>query len=106
MEKVTTFLTRRIKNMRRNLLVGVVLAFAMLCTGLVFAQKPERNISSRRHPNLAAAQRLSAQAYQKIVAAQQANEWDLNGHAQKAKELLDQVNHELKEAAEAANADH
>ena len=28
----------------------------------------------------------------------------MNGHAQKAKELLDQVNRELKEAAEAANA--
>ena len=27
----------------------------------------------------------------------------MNGHAQKAKELLDQVNIELKEAAEAAN---
>jgi len=40
----------------------------------------------------------------KLVAAQQANEWDMNGHAQKAKELLDQVNRELKEAAEAANA--
>lgn len=27
----------------------------------------------------------------------------MSGHAQKAKDLLDQVNHELKEAAEAAN---
>jgi len=27
----------------------------------------------------------------------------MQGHAQKAKELLEQVNHELKEAAEAAN---
>jgi hypothetical protein len=42
-------------------------------------------------------------AYQKIVAAQKANEWDVKGHAQKAKELLDQVNQELKLAAEAAN---
>jgi hypothetical protein len=40
---------------------------------------------------------------EKIVAAQQANDWDMGGHAQKAQELLDQVNRELKEAAEAAN---
>jgi hypothetical protein len=93
--------------MKRNLLIGFVLALALLCSGFVYAQKkPARNISPRRHPNLAAAQRLSAQAYEKVVAAQKANEWDLGGHAQKAKELLDQVNHELKEAAEAANADH
>jgi ribosomal protein L4 len=76
----------------------------LLAGGVALAQKPERDISGKRHPNLAAAQRLSQQAYEKIVAAQQANEWDMNGHAQKAKELLDQVNHELKEAAEAANA--
>jgi hypothetical protein len=37
------------------------------------------------------------------VDAQRANEWDLAGHAQKAKELLDQVNNELKLAAEASN---
>ena len=41
--------------------------------------------------------------YDKIVEAQRANEWDMNGHAQKAKELLEQVNDQLKEAAEAAN---
>jgi len=37
------------------------------------------------------------------MAAQQANEFDMDGHAQKAKEMLDQVNRELKAAAEAAN---
>jgi len=74
-----------------------------LCSGLVLAQRPKENVSGKRHPNLAAAQRLSAQAYQRILDAQKANEWDMNGHAQKAKELLDQVNNELKEAAEAAN---
>ena len=93
--------------MRGNLLVRALLALALLCTGVVFAQKgPAKNVSPKRHPNLAAAQRLSAQAYERIIAAQKANEWDLGGHAQKAKELLDQVNHELKEAAVASNADH
>ena len=91
--------------MRKTLLF--LMAFLLLCTGMVFAQKkPAQNVSPRRHPNLAAAQKLSAQAYQKVVAAQQANEWDLGGHAQKAKELLDQANQELKQAAEASNANH
>lgn len=67
------------------------------------AQGPERDVSHMRHPNIAAAQRLVQQAYDRVIAAQQANEWDMNGHAQKAKDLLDQANRELKEAAEAAN---
>ncbi len=71
--------------------------------GVATAQRPKRNISGERHPNLAAAQRLSQQAWERIVAAQQANEWDMQGHAQKAKNLLDEVNRELKLAAEAAN---
>ena len=76
---------------------------AALLAGSVLAQPPVRDINPARHPNLAAAQRLSRQAWEKITAAQAANEWDLGGHAQKAKELLDQVNNELKLAAETAN---
>ncbi len=87
-------------------LVSVFLGTTLLVGGLAFAQKPVRDISNRRHPNLAAAQRLSQQAWEKVKAAQQANEWDLNGHAQRAKELLDQVNQELKLAAETSNRDH
>jgi len=49
---------------------------------------------------------LSEQAYNKIIAAQEANEWDMQGHAQKAKELLEQANQQLKLAAEAANKNH
>ena len=95
----------RNKTLRGSILF--VLLLALLCTGLLFAQKrPAQNINPNRHPNLAAAQKFSAQAFDKIVAAQQANEWDLNGHAQKAKDLLDEVNRELKQAAEAANANH
>lgn len=83
----------------------IVSAFlgGLLTIGAVALAQPKRNINAGRHPNLAAAQRLSQQAYEKIVAAQQANEWDMAGHAQKAKELLDQVNNELRQAATAAN---
>ena len=80
---------------------------SLLLVGMgALAQRPVENVSPGRHPNLAAAQRLSEQAWQKIVAAQEANEWDMQGHAKRAKELLDQVNRELKMAAEAANAHH
>jgi len=89
--------------MIKTRLLGAVLGTALLAGGLAMAQPPKKNISAARHPNLAAAQRLSQQAWDKIVAAQQANEFDLQGHAQKAKELLDQVNKELKQAAEASN---
>jgi hypothetical protein len=88
---------------RIRVAVTSVLGLILLCGAVVVAQKPAQNVSGKRHPNLAAAQRLSANAYQKIVAAQEANEWDMQGHAQKAKDLLDQANRELKEAAEAAN---
>ena len=70
------------------------------------AQKPVENVSGKRHPNLAAAQRLSQQAFEKITAAQEANEWDMDGHAAKAKDLMEQANQQLKLAAEAANKNH
>jgi hypothetical protein len=90
--------------MTKPKMVGAwLLGAALFCGGAVLAQKPAQNVSPRRHPNLAAAQHLCEQAYQKVEAAQRANEWDMNGHAQKAKELLDQVNSELKQAALAAN---
>jgi len=83
---------------------GSLLGLSLATAGITVAQgPPERNINPNHHPNLAAAQRLCDQADNKIVAAQQANEWDMNGHAQKAKDLLDQANRELKLAAEAAN---
>jgi hypothetical protein len=84
-------------------ILGSILGTALICGGIAVAQMPKENVSGKRHPNLAAAQRLSQQAWEKISAAQQANEWDMDGHAAKAKELLDQVNRELKLAAETAN---
>jgi len=91
-----------IKKMKKSILTGVV-GTLVLVGGALYAAAPVKNVSPARHPNLAAAQRLSHQAFEKIIAAQQANEWDMQGHAQKAKDLLDQVNNELKLAAEAAN---
>ena len=87
--------------------LSVVFLLAVLLCGVLLAQrKPVQNVSAGRHPNIAAAQRLSQQAFERVVVAQRANEWDLDGHAQKAEELLDQVNHELKQAAEASSDKH
>jgi hypothetical protein len=88
----------------RKICTGIV-SGTLLCGGVLLAQKPPRDVSARRHPNLAAAQRFCGQAFQKISAAQEANEFDMNGHAAKAKELLEQADKELKLAAEAANKD-
>jgi len=87
-------------------ITGVTLGVALVCAGLAVAQKPVDNVSGKKHANLAAAQRLSTEAFEKVSAAQQANEWDMDGHAAKAKELLEQANRELKQAAEAANKNH
>lgn len=88
--------------MLKTRILAAVTGSLLVIGGAAIAQ-PKKNVSAGRHPNIAAAQRLSQQAWEKISAAQEANEWDMQGHAKKAKELLDEVNKELKLAAEAAN---
>ena len=84
----------------RNLLIGC-LVIGLLSIG---ATAYSRNVSRVHHPNLAAAQVLVEKARHKVTAAQVANEFDMDGHAAKAKDLLDQAYTEIKLAAEAANA--
>ena len=87
-------------------LVAFCLLGAALGSGaVVFAKDkpPVVDVSKKRHPNLEAAQKLSLEAFEKLTAAQKANEYDMDGHAEKAKGLLEQVNNEIKLAAEAAN---
>ena len=90
-------------NIVKTRVLAAIAGLLLLIGGVALAQKPRQNVSPGRHPNIAAAQQLSRQAWERIVAAQEANEWDMEGHAQKAKNLLDDVNRELKLAAEAAN---
>ncbi|HMD72077.1 MAG TPA: hypothetical protein VKF41_12070 [Bryobacteraceae bacterium] len=90
--------------MVKSRIFTAILGSMLVIGGIALAQKPKENVSPAKHPNIAAAQKLSQEAYEKIIAAQQANEWDMQGHAQKAKNLLEQVNNQLKMAAEAANA--
>jgi hypothetical protein len=82
----------------------IVLAALLVSVPLIAqAQEPVQNVSRSRHGNLAAAQDLSRQAFDRLTAAQEANEFDLGGHAARAKRLLQQANAEIKLAAIAAN---
>ena len=86
--------------MRKFLLPATAI---LLLAATAYAERPIRNVGGKAHPNLAAAQKFSQQAWEKISQAQKANEWDMEGHAEKAKRLLDEVKNELKLAAGAAN---
>jgi len=86
----------------KRLLLAAVLG-ATLAGALLMAKTPASNVSAQRHPNLVAAQKACAQAYDKITAAQKANEFDMGGHAQRAKDLIDQANQELKLSVKSSN---
>ena len=89
----------------RNMFLSGAMGLGLMACGITLAQ-PASNVSGARHPNLAAAQRFAQQAYDKVTAAQEANEFDMDGHAAKAKGYLEQASNELKAAAEAANRNH
>jgi hypothetical protein len=87
----------------KNLVLGCILGGALVFGGYALAQGPVVNIDSHRHPNLAEAQHHLQQAFGKIDEAQSENKDELGGHAQKAKDLIDAADRELKEAAEFAD---
>lgn len=98
---------------KRDMVLRSLLVMSLLGGSLVHAQAPQKpmkqpaqNINAKSHPNLAAAQRLCDQAFKKLSDAQQANEFDMDGHATKAKDLLDQASQQLHQAAVAANKNH
>jgi len=80
-----------------------ILGVLLFC-GMTLAQEPVEDINKNIHPSLAEAQHHVVEANRAIKMAQGANKGDMQGHAEKARELLVQVNQELKLAAEAANA--
>jgi hypothetical protein len=80
----------------------IVIAIAVLAVMLSGISLFASNVGAR-HANLRAAQKLIESAVKKVTAAQVANEFDMDGHAAKAKELLDQAYIEVKLAAESAN---
>ena len=78
-------------------------AVAALAACAASAQMPVQNIDPERHGNLAAAQNLVVQAFERLSDAQVANNYQLGGHVERAKDLLRQANEEIKMAAETAN---
>lgn len=79
----------------------IILAAAMTAF-LGFGAGVSAHPKHSEHPNIAAAHKLIMKAMKRIDAAQKANEFDLGGHAAKAKDLLSQAENELKQAMEAA----
>lgn len=87
-----------------NRMITILAAsIALASPTLVMAQEPVQNISRDRHGNLASAQDLIRQAFDRISDAQSANDDQLGGHAARAKDLLRQAADELRLAADAAN---
>lgn len=87
---------------KKDMLVGTALGLIIGFSGAIFAQAPAVNIGDR-HGNLRAAQQYIVSAWQRIDIAQQDNNYQLGGHAGRAKELLVQADEELRLAANTAN---
>lgn len=83
----------------RKLVLGTILSLGLFASGVVVGQ----NVNPNRHPNLYAAQSLIEQAIGKVAEAQRANEFDLGGHGNRAKDLLNQAYNEVKLAARASD---
>jgi hypothetical protein len=76
----------------------IVLTTAIACPFGALVAGPLRG-----HPNLQAARVEVDRAWERITVAQKDNEFDMEGHAAKAKEALRLAVDELKLAAEVAN---
>jgi hypothetical protein len=86
-----------------GLVMSTILSAALFC-GVTLAQEPVEDINKSVHPVLAAAQHHVVEANNNVAAAQKDNRYDMQGHAEKARDLLVQANQELKAAAQAADA--
>jgi hypothetical protein len=81
-----------------------ILLVIFLAVGIVSAGAAVNAVDvGPRHGNLRAAQRFVERAINKISDAQVANEYDMEGHAARAKELLARAYDEIKMAAMASN---
>ena len=88
----------------KSLLLSSSITLALLAgVSSASAQAPVENIPHSLHGNLAEAQAMVRQAFDRISAAQTANRDRLGGHAGRAKELLRQANIELSLAAQTAD---
>jgi hypothetical protein len=92
------------ESMTKKIQIFTALLCTVLFTLVTVAQEPVLDIDAKVHPNLYDAQKHVVEANHAIELAQKDNRFDMQGHAEKARQLLAQVNQELKAAAEAASA--
>lgn len=88
--------------MKSKLILAVVLLTGAIVA--VFAEAPSVTVDASRHGNLARAQQSIQAAWNSVDTAQHDNHYHLGGHAEKAKQLLEQANQEIQLAANAADA--
>ena len=89
---------------KKSVVIITILSAALLCSVLMLAQDPVKDIDPKLHFNLATAQSHVVEANNYIMAAQKQNNSDMQGHAEKARAFLVQANQELKLAALVASA--
>lgn len=83
------------------------LAMGLLVGGSTIAQAPAPapppvTVNGTVHPNIANAQKLIAEAYEYIIAAQKANNYDMQNHAVIAESDLTAASQQLNLAAQAS----
>ena len=92
---------------KKILLSTVALGAAFSLGAMVTPQNGPPPVDvGERHGNMRAAQQLIQQAWIKVDSAQRDNNYNLGGHAGRAKELLAQDSSEIKQSAEDANHHH
>lgn len=79
----------------KNKIMMAVAGLVLMLVGFALGQ----GINPNRNPNLFAAERHCHEAKQALDAAQHANEYDMGGHADNAKHLIDQAEGEIRAAA-------
>lgn len=84
----------------RQILISGVCGAALFAGGIAVGQE---NVSPGKHPHLAEAQKLISSAEGQIDQAQAIWKDKLGNHAQRAKQLLQQADGELQQAAIYAN---
>lgn len=78
--------------MKCSLWIGIILTLALLCTGFVFAQKPAKNVNPRSTPALLRPRNYPRRPMTRSLPPRRPTSGTWVGHAQKAKDLLEQVN--------------
>jgi hypothetical protein len=85
-------------------MVAIALCAVFALSAVLFAQQEPRVTVGEKHGNMRAAQEYIQQVWRKVDEAQKDNNYNLGGHAGRAKELLAQASEEIKLSAEDANS--